>query len=154
MSNKGQSFSISTGNTPRSYLGSLPPLDAHKRELEVMEHPEDDYIPANMSKLSVADFDREIFENEILEGSDSESDEENIEYQRNLTLQTQALLLKTFDQFYEQESESMLNILAQSREEIKDSMLDLVEEQSEFKKELNKVTDGRYSASRKKGNLG
>ena len=60
--------------------------------------------------------------------------------------------MKTFEDFYRQESESMLGILSQSRNEIKDSMVDLMEEQHEHKEELNKVTEGRYSNVRKKGN--
>lgn len=116
----------------------------------MMQAPEDEYGNVDMSGMDVADFDQN-FDDEIIEGSDTESEDENVEYQRNLAIQTQTVLLKTFDQFYEQESETMLAILAQSREEIKDSMLALVEEQSEFKKELDTVTDGRYSVTRKKG---
>lgn len=116
----------------------------------MMQAPEDEYGNVDMSGMDVADFDQN-FDDEIIEESDTESEDENVEYQRNLAMQTQAVLLKTFDQFYEQESETMLKILAQSREDIKDSMLALVEEQNEFKKELDTVTDGRYSVFRKKG---
>ena len=118
----------------------------------MLQAPEDEYGNVDLSGMDAADFDRN-FEDEIIEGSDTESEDENVEYQRNLAVQTQAVLLKTFDQFYEQESATMLAILAQSREEIKDSMLALVEEQNEFKKELDTVTDGRYAVTRKKGIL-
>lgn len=46
----------------------------------------------------------------------------------------------------------MLGILSQSRNDIKNSMIDLIEEQHGHKEQLNKVTEGRYSNVRKKGN--
>lgn len=83
---------------------------------------------------------------------DDDYDSDEAEKQIALNRETQQILLKTFEDFYRQESESMLGILSQSRNEIKDSMVDLMEEQHEHKEELNKVTEGRYSNVRKKEN--
>ena len=69
----------------------------------------------------------------------------------NLDLETQRALLRAFEMFYEQESEVMLNALEHSREEIKDSMVDLVTEQEKYKEELLKASEGRYTFERKKG---
>ena len=71
----------------------------------------------------------------------------------NLDASTQMALLKTFENFYEQESEAMITALEESREEIKNSMLDLFYEQEQFKEELVKASEGKYTFKRKKENL-
>lgn len=67
-------------------------------------------------------------------------------------LDTQMVLMKTFENFYDQESEAMITVLEESREDIKNSMLDLFYEQEQFKEELIKASEGKYSFKRKKEN--
>ena len=69
----------------------------------------------------------------------------------NFDVETQKALLKAFEMFYEQESEVMISALEHSREEIKDSMVDLVVEQDKYKEELQRASEGRYNFERKKG---
>lgn len=64
---------------------------------------------------------------------------------------TQKILLKAFEQFYEQESEIMISALNESREELKNSMLELCVEQDKYKDELLKVSEGKYEVKRRKG---
>lgn len=64
---------------------------------------------------------------------------------------TQHVLMKTFEAFYEQESESMIATLEESREELKNSMLDLCIDQDRYKEELVRVSGGKYEFKRKKG---
>ena len=71
----------------------------------------------------------------------------------SLDSDTQKTLLKTFEMFYEQESELMLAALEESRDEIKNSMLDLVDEQERYKEELSRASEGKYDIRRKKGRL-
>jgi flagellar basal body-associated protein FliL len=71
----------------------------------------------------------------------------------SLDVDTQKTLLKTFELFYEQESETMLEALEQSRDEIKNSMLDLCTEQEKYKEELVRASEGKYNFKRKKGNF-
>lgn len=71
----------------------------------------------------------------------------------SLDSDTQKTLLKTFEMFYEQESELMLAALEESRDEIKNSMLDLVDEQERYKEELFRASEGKYDIRRKKGRL-
>lgn len=70
----------------------------------------------------------------------------------SVDLDTQMVLMKTFENFYDQESEAMITVLEQSREDIKNSMLDLFYEQEQFKEELNKASEGKYNFKRKKEN--
>ena len=72
--------------------------------------------------------------------------------EQSLDSDTQKALLKTFELFYEQESETMLEALEQSRDEIKNSMLDLCTEQEKYKEELVKASEGKYNFKRKKEN--
>jgi hypothetical protein len=60
-------------------------------------------------------------------------------------------LMRTFDTFYEQESETMISTLEESREELKNSMLELCLEQDRYKEELARVSEGKYEFRRKKG---
>lgn len=53
--------------------------------------------------------------------------------------------------FYEQESEIMIAALEESREEIKNSMMELFYEQEHYKDELVKASEGKYTFKRKKG---
>jgi hypothetical protein len=65
---------------------------------------------------------------------------------------TQTVLLKTFENFYQQESETLITTLEESRDDIKNSMLELCLEQERCKEELYRLSDGRYNHRRKKGN--
>lgn len=65
---------------------------------------------------------------------------------------TQTVLLKTFENFYQQESETLITTLEESRDEIKNSMLELCIEQEKCKDELNRMTNGKYSSRKKKDN--
>jgi hypothetical protein len=69
----------------------------------------------------------------------------------SLEKDTQETLLKTFEYFYEQESETMIQALSQSRDLIKHSMVDLVDEQDKMKEKLSKVSEGKYEYKRKVG---
>lgn len=69
-----------------------------------------------------------------------------------IDVDTQMVLMKTFENFYDQESEAMITVLEESREEIKNSMLDLFYEQEKFKEELVKASEGKYDFKRKKEN--
>jgi len=69
----------------------------------------------------------------------------------NLEKETQETLLKTFEYFYEQESETMIQALSNSRSLIKDSMIELVDEQEKMKAKLSKISDGKYECRRKAG---
>ena len=82
-----------------------------------------------------------------------DEDEEEIDQTLVETMEreTQETLLKTFEYFYEQESEIMISALAESRNFIKHSMIDLVEEQDKMKEELSKVSDGKYEFKRRAG---
>jgi hypothetical protein len=64
---------------------------------------------------------------------------------------TQTVLLKTFEHFYQQESETLITTLEESRDDIKNSMLELCLEQERCKEELYRLSDGRYNFRRKKG---
>lgn len=71
----------------------------------------------------------------------------------NLDEGTQNILLHAFEQFYEQESEVMIAALSESREQLKNSMLDLCVEQDRYKDELMKMTEGKFeNHNRKKEN--
>lgn len=72
--------------------------------------------------------------------------------EQSIDSDTQKALLKTFELFYEQESETMLEALEQSRDEIKNSMLDLCTEQEKYKEELVRASEGKYNFKRKKEN--
>ena len=69
----------------------------------------------------------------------------------DLEKDTQETLLKTFEYFYEQESETMIHALSESRIMIKHSMVDLVDEQDRMKEKLHKVSEGKYEYKRKVG---
>lgn len=86
-------------------------------------------------------------------GSYIESDELNVDpaLVESLEKDTQETLLKTFEYFYEQESETMIQALSNSRNLIKCSMVDLVDEQDKMKQKLNKISDGKYDSKRKVG---
>lgn len=144
-----------SGRTTRLMVDEL-------EDTQVMEGPEDDnhYPQKNKgnknhfithSNYAESSFGTGDDIKEISDDSESDYDEDP-EYQRELNIETQRVLLKTFDDFYRQESMSMLEILAKSREEIKDSALDLIDEQTGFKDELTKVTEGRYTTTRKPEN--
>jgi hypothetical protein len=64
---------------------------------------------------------------------------------------TQTVLLRTFENFYQQESETLITTLEESRDDIKNSMLELCLEQERCKEELYRLSDGRYNFRRKKG---
>ena len=84
----------------------------------------------------------------------SDNIEEEVETEekiRFLNIETQAILLKTFENFYKHESETMISIISKSRNDIKDSVLDLINDQVKHKEELNTLTEGKYSYNRKKG---
>jgi hypothetical protein len=86
--------------------------------------------------------------------SHSDNKEEMVdteEKMRVLNIETQAILLKTFENFYKHESETMISIISKSRNDIKDSVLDLINDQVKHKEELNTLTEGKYSYNRKKG---
>ena len=89
---------------------------------------------------------------------DSNHDEYGEDYEEidhtlveNMERETQETLLRTFEFFYEQESEIMISALAESRNFIKHSMIDLVEEQDKMKEELSKVSEGKYEFKRRAG---
>jgi hypothetical protein len=114
----------------------------------------------------------------IIQEESKEDEEQSEEHIRQLNLETQQILLKTFEgslilsvlsthimlffkliantfeylEFYKQESETMLSILGSSRNQIKDSVLELINEQVRHKEELTKVTEGKYTYNRKKEN--
>lgn len=72
----------------------------------------------------------------------------------NLDEDTQHILLRAFEDFYAQESEVMISALNESREELKNSMLELCVEQDKYKDELMRVSAGKFENShRKKGIL-
>jgi hypothetical protein len=87
------------------------------------------------------------------ESNYNESDDLNVDpaLVDNLEKDTQETLLKTFEYFYEQESETMIQALSQSRDLIKCSMVDLVDEQDKMKEKLAKVSEGKYEYRRKAG---
>lgn len=82
----------------------------------------------------------------------SESNSEGSSAIEGLDFETQKALLRTFELFYEQESETMLDALEESRDEIKNSMLELCNEQERYKEELVKASEGKYTFKRKKEN--
>lgn len=84
--------------------------------------------------------------------SGSSQNSDNIAME-NLDTDTQQTLLRTFENFYEQESEIMIAALEESREELKNSMLDLCLEQDKYKEELSRVSEGKYESKRKKGEI-
>jgi len=75
----------------------------------------------------------------------------NEEEARRFQYETQRTLMKTFELFYEQESEIMIAALEESREEIKNSVLELVDEQDKHKEALCRASEGKYNYRRKKG---
>ncbi|CAF0756565.1 unnamed protein product [Brachionus calyciflorus] len=100
-----------------------------------------------------ADFEFSVNENERRTQSNLSNGRNTSSTIDSLDTDTQTVLLKTFETFYEQESEAMITALEESREEIKNSMLDLFYEQEHFKEELVKASEGRYTFKRKKENL-
>lgn len=62
---------------------------------------------------------------------------------------TQETLLKTFEYFYDQESDTVITALSESRGMIQGSMLGLVEEQVTLKDKLCEASDGKYDNRRK-----
>ena len=66
---------------------------------------------------------------------------------------TQTTLIRTFENFYQAESETLITTLEESRDEIKNSMLELCLEQERCKEELYRLSDGRYNFRRKRGKL-
>lgn len=97
---------------------------------------------------------------------DDDDDEDDFERKyrkemRNLTKQirpqkvddhskeTQKILHDTFDNFYEKESEVMINMIEESRDEIKNSMMDLILEQQSLKDDLERISNGRYGKNKK-----
>lgn len=82
----------------------------------------------------------------------SETNSEGSSAIEGLDFETQKALLRTFELFYEQESETMLDALEESRDEIKNSMLELCNEQERYKEELVKASEGKYTFKRKKEN--
>lgn len=66
-----------------------------------------------------------------------------------LSKETQKILHETFDTFYEKESETMINMIEESRDDIKNSVVDLMREQQNLKDDLNRLTNGRYGQGKK-----
>lgn len=60
-------------------------------------------------------------------------------------------LIRTFEQFYAKESENMIAAIEQSREEMRESIVEFFDEQSKYKEELEKASQGRYEFKRRKG---
>ena len=111
--------------------------------------------------LQVDDLDEDSFPESVIVSdvttigqSHSDNMEEKVdtkEKMRVLNIETQEILLKTFENFYKHESETMISIISKSRNDIKDSVLDLINDQVKHKEELNTLTEGKYSYNRKKG---
>jgi hypothetical protein len=66
---------------------------------------------------------------------------------------THQTLVQTFEKFYTQESQAMISAIEQSREEMKNSVLEFFEEQEKYKEQLLKASKGRYVVKRRKGFL-
>ncbi len=71
----------------------------------------------------------------------------------NVTTETEQALLRAFEVFFARESEIILSTLEESRENIRNTVVDLVSEQDKHKEELFRATDGKYDSRRKKGNF-
>lgn len=119
----------------------------------MMEAPEDDDYGPTPTVVGVTQLPDPFSTSmtSLPEAYNSDSSDEDEDRQEELNLETQRILMRTFDEFYKQESETMLNILAMSRDGIKDTVVDLIEEQAEFKNELSRVSEGKYNNARKKG---
>ena len=112
------------------------------------------------------DFEEDEFYEDELDDDFEEDEDFNAKYRREmkdlkdkmkpqkddkLSRETQKILHETFDNFYELESETMINMIEESRDDIKNSVVDLMREQQSLKDDLNRLTNGRY-AQAKKGN--
>ncbi len=111
--------------------------------------------------------DDEFFDDELDDDFDGDDQDFNAKYRREmkalkdkmkpqrddkLSRDTQKILHETFDNFYEKESETMINMIEESRDDIKNSVVELMREQQTLKDDLNRLTNGRYSQA-KKGKL-
>jgi len=142
------------GMSRKSESIEVTDLDGTIMDSDVMEAPEDEEEFGPSPTLVGATRLPDPFSHSMTslpEAYNSDSSDEDEEKQERLNIETQRILMKTFDEFYKQESETMLNILALSREGIKDTVVDLIEEQADYKTELSKVSDGKYTNARKKG---
>lgn len=62
-------------------------------------------------------------------------------------------LIQTFEEFYNQESQTMIAAIEESRMELKNSVSELFEDQAKYKELLSKASQGRYVFKRRKGML-
>lgn len=67
----------------------------------------------------------------------------------DLSEETKKILHETFENFYEKESVAMIDMIEDSRKEVADSVLELMDEQKRLKDELNRLSNGKYGKSKK-----
>ena len=59
----------------------------------------------------------------------------------DLSEETKKILHETFENFYEKESVAMIDMIEDSRKEVADSVLELMDEQKRLKDELNRLSN-------------
>ena len=110
---------------------------------------------SNSGKSSKNNSDKNMRQNTNLSFYDTYSQDitlsQNGDYDDNVTTETEQALLRAFDVFFARESEMILNTLEESRENIRNTVVDLVSEQDKHKEDLFRATDGKYDSRRKKG---
>lgn len=67
----------------------------------------------------------------------------------DLSEETKKILHETFENFYEKESVAMIDMIEDSRKEVADSVLELMDEQKRLKDELNRLSNGKYGKPKK-----
>jgi hypothetical protein len=133
-----------------------------KAETVVQEYAdfENSYEPQNIAPIPASPFNRQssLMRRSGTSVSNLTNQQHQMgQYSRSSTnfgeeVDTQTMLLRTFENFYQQESETLINALEESRDDIKNSMLELCMEQEKYKEELMRISDGKYNFRRKKGN--
>ena len=108
----------------------------------------DEYLPGD-------DFDEEEISFRMPNSATSRSQSSPIKNTLNISLDNpealHATLVETFEKLYTQESQCLIEAIENSRKEMKDSLMEIFEEQSNYKKQLYDASDGRYNITRKKG---
>lgn len=138
--------------TTQSRFGGSTFLNNKKKEYNDEEDYDDE-----------ADYDEELGDDLEDEDDDDEDDfdrkyrkemkdlKQKLKPQKSddISKETQKILHETFDNFYERESEVMINMIEESRDDIKNSVVELMREQQSLKEDLTRLSNGKYGKTKK-----
>lgn len=133
---------------------NIEPVDQKEAsilKLEEDQEDQDDYFRMESNEPVVPTTPLLVQPKPLIRDLEQEDRDDKAELERQLT-ETEECLLQTFQVFFSKESTMIMEALAESREDMKTTIPELVRSQEKAKDEIEKMSDGKYFGQRQPEN--